>query len=102
MVIDGSLPVPMKEIAAFCKRHDIVELALFGSAARGELVPDSDVDVMATFSPDARWDLYDYVQMQDELEQIFHRPVDLVEKGTVANPFRYRTIMRDLTVVYAA
>ena len=92
----------MEEIAAFCKRHDIVELALFGSAARGELAPESDVDVMATFSADARWDLYDYVEMQDELEQIFHRPVDLVEKGTVSNPFRYRTIMRDLTVVYAA
>ena len=102
MVIDSALSIPAEQIADFCRRHGIVELALFGSAARGEMRPESDVDVMVTFVPDARWDLYHYAEMQGELELIFHRPVDLVEKGTIANPHRQRSIMRDLTIVYAA
>ena len=102
MVIDSSLSVPLERIADFCRRHGIVELALFGSAARNKLRPESDVDVMATFARDAHWDLYDYAEMRDELEQIFGRPVDLVEKGTISNPYRRRSIIRDLTVVYAA
>lgn len=102
MVIDSSLSIPAEQIADFCRRHGIVELALFGSAARGEMRPESDVDVMVTFVPDARWDLYDYAEMQGELELIFHRSVDLVEKGTISNPYRRRSIIRDLTVVYTA
>jgi predicted nucleotidyltransferase len=102
MVIDSSLSISAEQVADFCHRHGIVELALFGSAARGELRPESDVDVMVTFAPDASWDLYDYAEMQSELELIFRRPVDLVEKGTIANPHRQRTITRDLTVLYAA
>ena len=102
MVIDSSLSIPTEQIAEFCRRHGIVELALFGSAARGEMRPESDVDVMVTFDPDAHWDLYEYAEMQNELELIFLRPVDLVEKGTIANPHRQRTITRDLTVLYAA
>lgn len=102
MVIDSSLSIPPEQVADFCRRHEIVELALFGSAARGEMRPESDVDVMVTFVPDAHWDLYDYAEMQRELELIFGRPVDLVEKGTIVNPHRERTIMRDLTILYAA
>ena len=77
-------------------------MEIFGSAARDELRPDSDLDVMLTFAPEARWSLYDFVDMQDELTQIFRRDVDIVESGTVNNPYRARTIARDLQLVYAA
>ncbi len=97
-----SLGVRADALGAFCRSHGIVELAVFGSGARGELRPDSDIDVMARFLPSAHWDLYDFVAMRDELAAIFGRDVDLVEAGTIQNPYRRRNIERDLTVVYAA
>jgi predicted nucleotidyltransferase len=72
--------VPDSEIARFCQRWHIRELALFGSALRGDFGPDSDVDVLVTFSPDAEWGLLDHVQMQQELQSLFHRKVDLISR----------------------
>jgi len=97
-----SLGVSPETIADFCRRWHIREFAVFGSAARGELRPDSDVDVMVEFKPEARWSLLDVVGAQLELEELFGREVDLLTKGTIENPFRRHSIMRDLTVVYAA
>ena len=94
--------MPTEAIEAFCARWLISELALFGSAARDELKADSDVDLMVTFRPEARWSLGDFVTMQDELGAIFGREVDLVQRGSVRNPYRRRSIERDLTVLYAA
>ena len=89
-------------IADFCARRQILRMEIFGSAARDELRPDSDVDLMLTFGPDAPWSLYDLVDMQDELAGIFRRDVDIVESGSVRNPYRARSIEHDLQVVYAA
>jgi predicted nucleotidyltransferase len=72
--------VPDSEIARFCQRWRIRELALFGSAVRSDFGPDSDVDVLITFSPEAEWGLLDHVQMQQELQILFHRKVDLISK----------------------
>ncbi len=85
-----------------CERWRIVEFAVFGSAAWGKLWPDSDVDVMVTFSGEARWSLMDLVDLQSELETLFGCPVDLVEKGAIRNPFRQRAILESLEVLRAA
>ncbi len=90
------------ELTAFCQHWKIVEFSVFGSAARREMRDGSDIDVMVTFGGDESWDLMDLGLMTVELEAMFGRPVDLVERGTIKNPFRLRTIMDDLTVVYAA
>ncbi len=68
------------EITRFCQRWHVRELALFGSALRSDFGPDSDVDVLVTFSPEAEWGLLDHVQMQQELQILFHRTVDLISK----------------------
>jgi hypothetical protein len=94
--------VSRETIAEFCRKWQIVEFALFGSAARGELRPDSDIDVMVQFAPEARHGLYELVDIQAELEAMFERPVDVAEKGTIRNPYRLQSISRDLTVLYAA
>jgi predicted nucleotidyltransferase len=98
----SQLGVEASVIADFCGRKGILRMEIFGSAARGELRPESDVDVMVTFAPDARWSLYDLVDMQDELAAIFRRDVDIVESGSVRNPYRARSIEHDLQLVYAA
>jgi hypothetical protein len=52
------LPIPRKEIAAFCKRWQVVEFSLFGSVLRDDFRPDSDVDVLVTFSEGAQISLF--------------------------------------------
>ncbi len=63
-----------------CARWKVRELSLFGSAARDELRPDSDIDVLVSFAPGADWDLLDMLHFQDDLEALFERKVDLVER----------------------
>ena len=74
-----------EQLARFCQRWRISELAFFGSVLRDDFRPDSDVDVLVTFAPDARWGLLDFVAMQDELSAILGRQVDLVSRRAVEN-----------------
>lgn len=93
--------IPRKKIAEFCHRWQVTEFSLFGSVLRDDFRPDSDVDVLVTFAPNAEISLFDLVQMKIDLEKIFHRPVDVVEKDALENPFRKREILRTAQVVYA-
>jgi len=99
------IDIPQTQINEFCQRWKITELALFGSALRGDFHPDSDIDVLVTFSPDARYTLFDLVHMQDELEAIWGRKVDLVERKAVErseNYIRRKYILNSLEPVYVA
>jgi predicted nucleotidyltransferase len=96
------LPVPRKKISEFCRRWNVVELSLFGSALREDFRPDSDVDVLVTFALEAQVSLFDLVQMQTELKALFKREVDLVEKESLHNPYRRREILQTAERVYAA
>ena len=94
--------IPQKEVAAFCKRWSVTEFSLFGSVLREDFRPDSDVDVLVTFSKDAQISLFDLVQMKLDLEKTFRRPVDIIEKDALENPFRKREILRTAQVIYVA
>ncbi len=72
--------VPNEQLAEFCGRWRIRELSLFGSALRDDFGPDSDLDVLVSFAPEADWSLLDHIQMQLELERLFHRRVDLMTR----------------------
>lgn len=93
--------VPDNQLAAFCRRWKIEELALFGSALREDFRPDSDIDVLVTFAPEVPWSLFDLVTMKEELEGLFGRSVDLVEKAALRNPFRRHAILMHQKVLYA-
>ena len=95
------LPIPYKEIAAFCQRWKVTEFSLFGSVLRADFHPDSDVDVLVTFSAEAEISLFDLVQMKLDLEEIFHRSIDIIEKDALDNPFRKREILQTAQVIYA-
>ena len=101
-MISPKLPIPEKKIRLFCRRWKVTEFALFGSILREDFRPESDVDVLVSFAADAPWSLWDLAEMQQELEGIFGRPVDLVENGTLRNPFRRQAIMSSREVVYVA
>lgn len=97
-----NIDVPKDQIAAFCRKWQIVELALFGSVLRDTFRSDSDIDVLVAFAPDAPWSLYDWVDMIDELKVIFGREIDLVSKDGLRNPFRRHEILTTREVIYAA
>ena len=97
--------LPSEEITEFCCRWQIKELSLFGSILRDDFGPDSDVDVLVTFSEQAQWTLLDHVDMQTELANIFTRKVDLVSRRGVEssrNYLRRNEILETAEVVYAA
>ena len=90
------------QLADFCRRWEVRELALFGSVLRDDFGPQSDVDVLVDFSLNARWSLFDHVQMQDELSELFGRSVDLVTKKGLErsrNAVRRQAILEGAQVV---
>ncbi len=89
-------------LAEFCRKWRIRELSIFGSALRDDFGPESDLDFLVSFEPDAGWDLFDMFDMKEELEKRFGRQVDFVEKEALRNPWRRYEILRTCEVVYAA
>ncbi len=104
-MIHPTLRFAEEAVAAFCRRHRIRALSLFGSATRDDFGPGSDVDVLVEFEPDAKPALYEMMTMQEELSALFDRPVDLVERGSVEqsrNYIRRKRILRDVEPLYVA
>ena len=98
----NGVEMPTAAIEEFCRKWSIAELALFGSVLRPDFRPESDIDVLVTFASDAKWDLWDFVAIKDELETLLGRSVDLVEKGAVRNPLLRRGILSNNEVICAA
>ena len=100
-----NIELSQDKIAEFCRRWHIIEFALFGSVLRDDFGPDSDLDVMVTFSPDANWGLLDHSQMKQELTDLLGRQVDLLTKRAVErsrNWIRRQEMLDTAEVVYAA
>lgn len=94
--------LPRKKIAEFCKRWSITEFSLFGSVLRDDFRPDSDIDVLISIAPSAHISLFELARMQIELEKLFKRPVDLLEKEALRNPYRKQEILKTAQVIYAS
>ena len=73
------LPIALSRevLAEFCQRWKVQEFYLFGSVLREDFRPESDIDVMVRFKPDAYWG-FEFVSMKYELEELFQRDVDLL------------------------
>ena len=80
-MLNASIDLPRSLLEAFCRRHHIRKLALFGSVLRSDFRPDSDVDVLVAFEPDARIGFVALARMQRELTELLKRPVDLVPES---------------------
>ena len=102
-----SLPFfwPRDRIEEFCRRWKIAELSLFGSALREDFRPESDIDLLVRFAPDADWSLLDRARMERELVELLGREVDLVSRTAVeASPnwIRRNEILSTAKTLYAA
>jgi hypothetical protein len=96
------LGISRQVLVNFCERWQVSELAFFGSILRDDFRAESDVDILVTFTPagDAKRNLFDLIQMQRELEQLFERKVDLTEKPALKNPFLRREILQNCQLFY--
>ena len=86
-------------IAQYFKTQPVLKAWLFGSYARGEATPESDVDILVEFDHSSPIGLFAYARMWRELEERLGRQVDLVEEGTLL-PFAVESVNRDKKLVY--
>jgi uncharacterized protein len=101
MSIVPGIDISTEQIADLCRRYQVREMALFGSAARGELRPDSDIDVLVELEPGHHLGLFEFDDLQTHLARIFGRKVDLVSKSGLKPRVR-PWALRDAKIIYAA
>jgi predicted nucleotidyltransferase len=95
------LEIPAEQLTDFCRRNQVQELALFGSAASGAIGPESDIDLLVTFLPETRVGFLTLARMQRELGDLLGRKVDLVPKGGL-KPVIRDSVLASARVLYRA
>ena len=86
-------------IADYLKTQPVVKAWIFGSFARGEETPLSDVDLLVQYDENARISLLKHCTIMNDLEKLLNRHVDLVEEGTLL-PFAVESANRDKKLIY--
>jgi predicted nucleotidyltransferase len=105
MPLADSVDLNRAELADFCRRWKVSELAAFGSVLRDDFSEDSDVDLLVAFDPDANWGLLDQVKMEEELATILGRKVDLVSRRAIErspNWIRRKAILESAEAIHVA
>lgn len=93
-------PIDGARLSELCRRYGVAELAMFGSVARGEATPASDVDLLYVLEPGARLG-FAINSLEDELSELFDRPVDLVAKRALHRLIR-DDVLAEARTLYAA
>ena len=96
-----SLPIAQEQLAALCRRYRVEQLSLFGSMLRTDFHPESDVDLLVTFAPDAEIGFLALSRLRRELEALFNRPVDLVPQEGLKPRIR-ESVLASAELLYAA
>ena len=97
----GDAQVDANQLAKLCRRYKVHELSLFGSAARGEMRQDSDIDLLVDFLPGAEIDLVDYAGLMLDLTHLLGRKVDLVSRNGL-KPLIRASVLQEARLLYAA
>jgi len=99
--MSNTITIPRDALAAFCRRHRIRKLSLFGSALRNDFRPDSDIDVLYEFESGHTVGL-GLIDMEEELSELFGgRKVDLVPEKYL-NRYMRREVLDSAEVLYEA
>ena len=88
-------------IARICSRYRVAELSVFGSTARGSAGPESDIDLLVTFKPEATIGMIAFNRLRRELEESLGRRVDLVSKEGL-KPIIRDEVLSEAQLLYAA
>ena len=96
------LPIDPEALATVCRRHRIRKLSLFGSRLKGTARPDSDVDLLVEFEPDARPTYFDLAEIEIELAELMDgQKVDLRTPAELSRYFRDE-VLREAEEQYVA
>jgi hypothetical protein len=101
-IIIDRFQITRSQMVDFCQRWHVIEFAVFGSVLRDDFRDDSDIDVLVTLAPNHGLNLFDWIDMQQELEALFNREVDLIDKRGLKNPYRRSEIMNTRQIIYAS
>jgi uncharacterized protein len=91
----------MQKLIKIARDFGIKELFLFGSILRDDFNANSDVDIMVSFAEGLDISLFEVNLLQEKLEKIFKRRVDIVEKEALNNPYRKKEILKTARRIYA-
>ena len=95
------IDIDAEGLAAFCRRSGVRRLSFFGSVLREDFGPESDIDVLVEFAPDAGVGLFEFVDLKYELSELFGRDVDLHTPASLSHFFR-DGVVDSAEVAYAA
>ncbi|MBI2425806.1 MAG: nucleotidyltransferase family protein [Candidatus Hydrogenedentes bacterium] len=98
----GNITIPDDAIRAFCAKHRIAKLSLFGSVLRDDFTPLSDVDVLVEFAPGKRIGLSGFAEIEIELSDLLGRKVDLSTPSSLSRYFRDEVLREAETLNVAA
>ena len=101
MTLPPCIVVPAGHIAEVCRKYRVLELSVFGSASRGHMRPDSDIDLLVEFQPNAGIGLFEFAQLELDLAALLGRRVDLVSKRGLKPRIR-PDVLNDAKLLYAA
>jgi hypothetical protein len=89
------------KLVEICEKHKVQELYLFGSILTDKFNDTSDIDILIQFIQMDLLDYFDnYMELKEELEKLFNRPVDLVENQAIRNPIFRKVVDREKRLVY--
>ena len=97
----GGAHIDAASLVEVCRRYSVKELSLFGSAIHGEIRPESDIDIMVEFEPEARVGLIKFESLVDELTALAGRRVDMVTKRGL-KPWLQPQVLKGARVIYPA
>lgn len=101
MIQFGPVQVSDESLAELCRRYRVRELSLFGSMARGDNRPDSDIDILVEFQPNSGIGLMEYAGLMFDLSDLMGRKVDLVSKKGL-KPLIRDEVLQEARLLYAA
>ena len=100
MIVRQRIEIPEDALAEIGRRYHVREFSLFGSVLRDDFHDESDIDVLVEYEPGARVTLFDHFELEEELQRLLHRKVDLVSKRGL-RPLLRDAILSSMQVIYA-
>ena len=97
--------IPQDSLAEFCRANSITELSIFGSALRADFGPQSDIDLLVSFDEEAHHTMFDLIRMEEELEAMLGREVDLVSRRGIEKSLNYlrrEAILESAELIYGS
>jgi len=101
-VLMGISDQTLEKLRKFCESRGINTMYLFGSYARNEATPSSDMDLLVEFNPGLQLSYLDILNLKEDLRQIIGTQVDIVEEKAIRNPLRKKRILEERVLLYAS